>query len=161
VCGRAERRRVADRPCRGRGQPLLRILHISGTRHFFGGAGQLKPPLQGAEPDQDKAVDLCLIKDADLVLADRLVRALDKSIKTLPEENKGQLSNQVRCVRQRRDVGYVQAVEVARLARHLKPWRYLSPQDLAVVDLRSSVLLFVPCRELLVNQGSEDVGVPS
>jgi hypothetical protein len=29
-----------------------------------------------------------------------------------------------------------------------------------VVDLRSSVLLLVPCRELLVDQGSEDVGVP-
>jgi hypothetical protein len=79
------------------------------------------------------------------------VRALEKSVETLSKEDKGGLSNRVRCVRQRRDVGDVQAVEVARPPRHLQPWRYLSLRDLAVVDLRLSVLLVVPCRELLLN----------
>ena len=35
-----------------------------------------------------------------------------------------------------------------------------SLRDLAVVDLRSIVLLAVPCRKLLVNQGSVDVSMP-
>jgi hypothetical protein len=69
----------------------------------------------------DEAVDLCLVEDADLILADRLVCELNKSVETLSKEDKGGLSNRVRCVRQRRDVGYVQAVEVARLPRYLKP----------------------------------------
>ena len=52
-------------------------------------------------------------------------------------------------------------MKVARPPRYLKLWRYLSLQDLAFVDLRSSVLFVVPSRELLVNQGLEDVSVPS
>ena len=89
------------------------------------------------------------------------MRALNKLVKTLSKKDKGRLSHWVRCVRQRSNVSHVQAVEVARPARHLKPWRYLRLRGLAVVDLRSSVLLVVPCRELLVDEGSEDVGAPS
>jgi hypothetical protein len=74
----------------------------------------------------DKAVNLCLVKDANFVLADRLVRALNELVEALSKEDKGGLGNQVRCVRQRRDVGHVQAVEVARLPRYLQPWRYFS-----------------------------------
>jgi hypothetical protein len=73
-----------------------------------------------------KAVDSCLVKDADLVLADRLMCALNKSVKALPKEDKGRLSNQVSCVGQRRDVGHVQAVKVAQPSSLVKPWRYLS-----------------------------------
>jgi hypothetical protein len=47
----------------------------------------------------DKAVNLCLVKDADLILADRLVRALNKLVKTLSKEDKGGLSNWVCYVR--------------------------------------------------------------
>jgi hypothetical protein len=46
-----------------------------------------------------EAVNSCLVKDANLILADRLVCALDKSVKTLSEEDKGGLGNRVRCVR--------------------------------------------------------------
>jgi len=35
-----------------------------------------------------------------------------------------------------------------------------SLRDLAVVDLRSIVLLAVPCRKLLVDQGLVDVSMP-
>jgi hypothetical protein len=47
----------------------------------------------------DKAINLCLVEDANLVLADRSVRALNKSVETLSEEDKGGLGNRVRCVR--------------------------------------------------------------
>jgi hypothetical protein len=60
-----------------------------------------------AQTASDKAVNLCLVKDADLVLADRLVRALNKLVKTLSKEDKGRLSNQVCCVRQRRNFSHV------------------------------------------------------
>jgi hypothetical protein len=42
---------------------------------------------------RNKAVYLCLIKDANLVLADRLVRALNKLVEALSKEDKGRLSN--------------------------------------------------------------------
>jgi hypothetical protein len=89
------------------------------------------------------------------------VCALNKLVKTLSKEDKGGLSNQVRCVRQRRDVSYVQAVEVAWPSRLLKLSRYLCLRDLAVVDLRSSILLLGPCGKLLINQGLKDIGLPS
>jgi hypothetical protein len=102
-----------------------------------------------ARTASDEAVDFCLVKDAAHVLADRSVLALDKSVETVSKEDKGGLGNQVRCVRQRHHVSHVQAVEVAQPLRHLKPWRYLSLRDLAVVDLRSSVLLWFPALSCL------------
>jgi hypothetical protein len=41
----------------------------------------------------NEAVDLCLVKDANLVLADRLVRALNKSVEALSKKKKSGLSN--------------------------------------------------------------------
>jgi hypothetical protein len=79
------------------------------------------------------------------------VRALNKSVETLSEEDKRGFSDRVRCVRQQRNVSHIQTMDVARPPPHLKPWRYLSLRDLAVVDLRSSVLLVIPCRKLFVN----------
>ena len=46
-----------------------------------------------AQTAGDEAVNLCLVKDADFVLADRLVRALNKLVKALSKEDKGRLSN--------------------------------------------------------------------
>jgi hypothetical protein len=40
-----------------------------------------------------KVVNSCLIEDANLVLIDRLICALNKPVKTLPKEDKGRLSN--------------------------------------------------------------------
>jgi hypothetical protein len=42
---------------------------------------------------RNEAVYLCLIKDANLVLADGLVRALNKSVEALSKEDKGRLGN--------------------------------------------------------------------
>jgi hypothetical protein len=46
-----------------------------------------------AQTASNKAINLCLVKDANSVLADRLVRALNKLVKTLSKEDKGGLSN--------------------------------------------------------------------
>jgi hypothetical protein len=46
-----------------------------------------------------EAVDSCLVKDADLVLADRLMCALNNLVKTLPKEDKARLCDRIRCVR--------------------------------------------------------------
>jgi hypothetical protein len=94
---------------------------------------------------------LCLIEDANLVLADRLIYALDKLVETLPKEDKGRLSNWICGVCQQRDVSYIQAVEVAWLPRYFKLQRYFSFSNLAAVDLSSSLLLVAPYCKLLVN----------
>jgi hypothetical protein len=58
------------------------------------------------------------------------VYILNKALKTLSKDDKGGLSDWVRCVCQRRAVGYVQAVEVARLPRGFKPLQCLNLRDL-------------------------------
>jgi hypothetical protein len=78
-----------------------------------------------AQTAGNEAVNLCLVKDANTVLADRLVYVLNKSVETLSKEDKGRPSNRIRCVRQRCNVDYVQAVEIAWLPHYLKLWQYL------------------------------------
>jgi hypothetical protein len=59
-----------------------------------------------ARTADDEAVDLCLVEDADPVLADRLVRVLNKSIKTLSQYYKSGSSDRIGRVCQWRDVGH-------------------------------------------------------
>jgi hypothetical protein len=59
-----------------------------------------------ARTADDEAVDLCLVEDADPVLAYRLVRVLNKSIKTLSQYYKSESSDRIGRVCQWRDVGH-------------------------------------------------------
>jgi hypothetical protein len=71
----------------------------------------------------NEAVNLRLIKDSNPVLEYRLVCMLNKALKIVSKDDKGGLCDRVSCVCQRRNVGYVKAVKVARPPRHLKPER--------------------------------------